>query len=73
MHLVRNAIAASPHLEKKNSNDGRMHQIPHQTPKCLSTPKDTVNKCKVQPVLEAADLNMFLNKNILESSKTDGK
>lgn len=26
------------------------------------------NKCKVQPVLVTTDLNMFLNKNILESS-----
>lgn len=31
------------------------------------------NKCKVQPVLVTTDLNMFLNKNILESSKSEGK
>lgn len=31
------------------------------------------NKYKVQPVLVTTDLNIFLIKNILESSKTEGK
>lgn len=31
------------------------------------------NKCKVQLVLVTTDRNMFLNKNILESSKPEGK
>lgn len=65
-----NVIAASPCLEK--TKHWRAYQIPHQTPKYLflsfhSTPANS--KCKVQSVLEANDLNMFINKNSPGSTK----
>lgn len=73
MHLIRNAITASPHLgeKKKKENNGKVLQFPHLLLSVFTTPEGMVNKCRVHPVLETTDLNMFLNKNTLESSKTE--
>lgn len=73
MHLTRNVKQLLLILEKKRK---RWKGIPNsllnsQMPVLISSFYPT-NKCKVQPVL-VTDLNIFLNKTILESSKIEGK
>lgn len=77
MHLIRNVKQLLLILKEKNKKKKRWKGICNsvlnsQMPVLISFFYPT-NKYKVQPVLVTTDLNIFLIKNILESSKTEGK